>query len=249
MSQSVSLGSSANTWRKAASGGYFGGKRSRVIYHWKHQGCHTCLCALMELYGTWGGFSVKWDIKLSCLLGRLCAVAVPYASCVIFQLLPLFVATAVVLLSCYIKFSRVAVVFFFLLDFSTFPLCEGTIWHSYYIRTCRQFPLRQLHRSRAARQRRKWRREEGEKVGEITSKNKISQYSGFGSWDRQLPPTPMSPVVVRRSLLSLRGTRCWYGGLALCSPPRSARQEDWTCRALSAMALLKGMAVGSLLWL
>lgn len=33
--------------------------------------------------------------------------------------------------------------FFFLLDFSTFPLCEGTIWHSYYIRTCRQFPLRQ----------------------------------------------------------------------------------------------------------
>lgn len=118
MSQSVSLGSSANTWRKAASGGYFGGKRSRVIYHWKHQGCHTCLCALMELYGTRGGFSVKWDIKLSCFLGRLCAVAVPYASCVIFQLLPLFVATAVVLLSCYIKFSGVAVGFF---SFWIFP--------------------------------------------------------------------------------------------------------------------------------
>lgn len=139
--------------------------------------------------------------------------------------------------------------FFFLLDFSTFLLCEGTIWHSYYIRTCRQFPLRQLHRSRAARQRRKWRREEGEKVGEITFKNKISEYSGFVSWDRQLPLTPTTPVVVCRSLLSLRGTRCWYGGLALCSPPWSAMQEDWTCRALSAMALLKGTAVGSLLWL
>lgn len=81
-----------------------------MIYHGKHGGCHTCLCAVMELYSTQGGFSAKWDIKLSCLLGRACAV--PYASCVIFQLFPLLVATAVVLLSCYIKFSRDAVGFF-----------------------------------------------------------------------------------------------------------------------------------------
>lgn len=44
--------------------------------------------------------------------GEAVAVAVPYASCVIFQLLPLFVATAVILLSCYRKFSRLDVVFF-----------------------------------------------------------------------------------------------------------------------------------------
>lgn len=160
MSQSVSLGSSANTWRKAANGGYFADKRSRVIYHWKHQGCHTCLCALMELYSTRGGFSVKWNIKLSCLLGRRCAVAVLYASRAIFQLLPLFVATAVVLLSYYIKFSRaVLAFFFFLLDFSTFPLHEGAIWHSYFIRTCRQFPCRRCMGSRAACRRKKQRRE------------------------------------------------------------------------------------------
>lgn len=154
MSQSVSLGSSANTWRKAASGGYFGGKRSRVIYHWKHQGCHTCLCALMELYGTRGGFSVKWDIKLSCFLGRLCAVAVPYASCVIFQLLPLFVATAVVLLSCYIKFSGVAVGFF---PSGFFHL--PAVWRDHMAQLLHQdlqaIPTQAVHRSRAARRRRK----------------------------------------------------------------------------------------------
>lgn len=72
----------------------------------------------MELYSTRGGFSAKWDIKLSCLLGRPCVVTVPYASCVIFQLFPLFVAAAVVLLSCYIKFSRDAVGFF---SFWIFP--------------------------------------------------------------------------------------------------------------------------------
>lgn len=245
MSQSVSLGSSANTWRKAASGGYFGGKRSRVIYHWKHQGCHTCSCALMELYGTWGGFSVKWDIKLSCLLGRLCAVAVPYASCVIFQLLPLFVATAVVLLSCYIKFSRVAIVFFFPSGFFHLP----AVWRDHMAPLLHQdleaIPTKAVHRSRAARQRRKWRREGGEKVGEITSKNKISEYSGLVSWNRQLVPTPISPVIVHHSLLSLHGTRCWYGGLALCSPQRSAWQED---RSLQGPQC-KGTTLGSLLWL
>lgn len=186
MSQSVSLGSSANTWRKAASGGYFGGKRSRVIYHWKHQGCHTCLCALMELYDTRGAFSVKWDVKLSCLLGRLCAVAVPCASWAIFQLLPLFVATAVVLLNCYIKFSRVAVVLYFFFPSGFFHL--PAVWGDHMAQLLHQdlqaIPTQAVHQSRAARQRRKWRRE----VGKITSKNKISEYSGLVSGDRQLPP-------------------------------------------------------------
>lgn len=129
MSQSVSLGSSANTWRKAASGGYFGGKRSWVIYHCKHQGCHTCLCALMELYRMRGGFSAKWHIKLSCLPGRRCAAAMPYASHITFQLLPLFVATAVALLSYCIKFSRDALAFVFLFPSGFFHLFAGRRGH------------------------------------------------------------------------------------------------------------------------
>lgn len=152
------------------------------MFHGKHRGCHTCSCAVMELYGRRGGFSAEWDIKLSCLLGRPCAAAVPYASCAIFQLFPLFVATAVVLLSCYIKLSRDAVGFFFLLDFSTFPLCEGTIWHSYYIRTCRQFPLRQYTRAGLhVEEEMKEGGREGRRWARLLPRTKITEYSGLVS--------------------------------------------------------------------
>lgn len=96
--------------------------------------------------------------------------------------------------------------FFFTLEFSTFPLWVGTIWHNYY-QDLRAIPTQAVHRRRAAHRGRKWRKEGGmewgEKVGEITSK----EYSGLVSWDRQLficPPwaplpstTACSPCVVQ----------------------------------------------------
>lgn len=177
----------------------------------------------MELYGTQGGFSAKWDIKLSCLLGRACAV--PYASCVIFQLFPLLVATAVVLLSCYIKFSRDAVGFF---PSGFFHL--PTVWRDHMAQLLHQdlqaIPTQAVYQIRAACRRRKWRREGGEKVGEISSKNKNQRIFRACVVRQASPPRPHELCYRLHSPLS---PRCRY-----TLSPRSALQltgssVPWPC--------------------
>ena len=144
----------------------------------------------------WGGFSVKWDIKLSCLLGRLCAVAVPYVSCVIFQLLPLFVATAVVLLSCYIKFARVAVVFFFPSGFFHLPAVRRDHMAQLLHQDLQAVPTQAVHWSKAARRRRKRRREggrEGRRWARLLPRTKSQNIQGLCCETGNSPPCPHEP--------------------------------------------------------
>jgi len=176
-----------------------------------------------------GGCSVKWDIKLGCLLGRLCAVAVPYASCVTLQLLPLFVATAVVLLSCYIKSSRAAAGFFFLSFWIFLPsrCAKGP-----YGTAITSGPAGNSHSGSTL--------EQG-----CTSKKK-RKAEGGRRWARLLPRTKSQRGAPLSSATACSLCMIRDGHIALCSSPRLAWQKDCSLRGPQCHGLAKGTTLGSL---
>lgn len=138
------------------------------------------------------------------------------------------------------------VFFFFLLDFSTFLLCEGTIWHSYYIRTCRQFPLRQYTRAGLHVKE----ENEGGRWAKLLPRTKSQNIQGLYHEIGNSPPspTPVSPVIICHSLLSLYGVRCWCGHLPSVPHQSQLGRRITACWALRATALAREQ-LGSLLWL
>lgn len=181
--------------------------------------------------------------------GEAVAVAVPYASCVIFQLLSPFVATAVVLLSCCRKFSRLAVVFFFFPSgFFHLPAVWRDVWHGCYTRTCRQFPLRQHTGAGLLFEEENKGGREGRGCVRLLPRTKSQNIQGLccetgnsphGSFHTNFTPLTMIPIISRHMLLSLCGTRCWGGRPALCSHQDQLGRTITACRVLRATALLR----------
>lgn len=62
------------------------------------------------------------------------------------------------------------------------------------------------------------------------------------------PPTPMSPVIICHSLLSLYGVRCWCGHLPSVPHQSQLGRRITACWVLRATALAREQ-LGSLLWL
>lgn len=62
--------------------------------------------------------------------------------------------------------------FFSLLDFSTFLLGAGAIWHSYFTETHRNLPCKQYMGKET--------KEGGHRVGVLILEDNISKYSGLG---------------------------------------------------------------------